>query len=277
MRPVHFLLVGDVAGRMSRDIAGSNRVTSAAVAIDADAADDLRLLVARRFKKWSQSNSTDAADMVDLLANSAAGVAVCSFEKSEPAWSKFWEDAKPLHDAIVREERRAASFVKPANAALFVVFNCAFTIAMAHAVATCRKQTSKDSFGLNLYERTVVCDSDLQGQENVDVFRYLWSESDSNQIRVNQLGMSLQTRAVHVASEEEEPLLLLADFAAGLGQSAHVPSPGRIAFPVGHAESQRLLAKLVSADKGAVFDQAFAFEYREMFGDAHDVVHPNLR
>lgn len=271
MNPVHFLLVGDLAGWLSRDTSGSERLTSAAVAIEAEAAEELRARVAERFRKWSRSTASDAKDMVDLLCGSAAAVAICSFVKAEPGWSEFWEAAKPLQDAIVRQDRRAAGFVKPANAALFVVFNFAFTIAMAHAVAKCRRNTIKDVRGLKVYERTVVCDSDLQGEENTDVFKYLWSESDENQLRVNELGISLRTRSVSVATEQSEPLLLLADFAAGLGQSAHVPNPGRIPFPVGHSDSQRLLAKLVASGKGAVIDQPFSFKYQEMFGNAHAV------
>ncbi len=244
-------------------------MTSAAVAIEASAADELRTRVARRFKKWGQSSASDSAEMVELICNSVAAVAICSFVKTEPGWTEFWEAAKPVHNAIVKEDRRAAGFVKPANAALFVVFNFAFTIAMAQAVAKCRTLTAKDSRGLNLYDRTVVIDSDLKGEENQDVFRYLWSESDNNQLRVNQLGMSLRTRSVIVSTEEDEPLLLLADFAAGLGQSANVQNPGRLPFPVGQTESQDLLAKLVACGKGAVIDQSFRFRYEEMFGDAH--------
>jgi hypothetical protein len=66
--------------------------------------------------------------------------------------------------------------------------------------------------------------------------------------------------------EESEPLLLLADFAAGLGQSAHVANPGRIPFPVNHEESKTLLARLVACSKGDVVDELFSFKYEEMFG-----------
>lgn len=269
MNPVHFLLFGDLSGRLSLDTSGSDRVTSAAVSIDADGADELRSRVGRRFVKWSESKPPDSADMIELLCSSACGVAICSFAKTEPSWSNFWAASKPLHEAIVREDRRAAGFVKPANAALFVLFNYAFTIAMARAVANCNRRTDKDERGLDLYDRTVVCDSDLQGDENREVFRYLWEQSDVNQPRVNELGMCLRTRSVAVATEQSEPLLLLADFAAGLGQSAHVPNPGRISFPVSHSESKALLARLVACGKGVVVDQPFAFKYEEMFGAAY--------
>lgn len=169
----------------------------------------------------------------------------------------------------MKQDRRAAGFVTPANAALFVVFNFAFTIAMVHAVGKCRTCTVKDSRGLNVFDRTVIIDSDLKGEENKEVFKYSWAESDDNQPRVNQLGMSLKTRSVSVSTEQEEPLLLLADFAAGLGQSANVRNPGAFPFPIGLSESKDLVAKLVASGKGTFIDQPFPFRYEEMFGDAH--------
>lgn len=244
-------------------------MTSAAVAIELEHADELRTVVSGRFKKWGASTLSDARDMVDLLCSSTAAVSVCSFRKAQPQWDEFWAAAKPLHDAIVKQDRQAAGFVKPANAALFAVFNIAFTIATAHAVYRSKRSTIRDPKGLKVYEQTLIYDSDLQGAENTDVCSYLWSESDANQLRVNQLGISIRTCSVSVSTEHDELLLLLADFAAGIGHSAHVSNPGRISFPVCNSDSRELLAKLEASGKVAVVDRPFDFRYEEMFGDAH--------
>jgi hypothetical protein len=140
---------------------------------------------------------------------------------------------------------------------------------MAHAVKLCQDPSEKDQRGLTVYERSVVCDSDIQGEENREVFTYLWSESDKNQALVNSLGISLVTTSVAVDTEQSEPLLLLADFAAGLGQSAHIPNPGRIPFPVNCRDSRKLLERLESSGKGVVIDRPFMFRYEDMFGSAH--------
>jgi hypothetical protein len=72
-----------------------------------------------------------------------------------------------------------------------------------------------DANGLSAVDLTIVCDSDIQGAENISVFEDLWTARMSKQSLLAQLGLARHTRSVQLATEQQEPLLLLADHLAG--------------------------------------------------------------
>ena len=145
--------------------------------------------------------------------------------KEPEAWNRFWKAAKPLQDAIVAQDRVPAGFIKPANVALFSLMGQAFALALAQAIKIARTTGLLDFRGKELIERTIVCDSDIQGDENIAVFKSFWERSDQNQPLMEKLGVRFITRSVNVMTEQDEPLLLLSDYAAGIAHSAFILPP----------------------------------------------------
>ena len=146
-------------------------MTAAAVAVHSANATVTRDQI-NKLPKWRDCTIEDAEAAVQLLAE-AASVAVVSMTKDPERWPEFWDAAKPLQDAIVAQDRRPAGFVKPANVALFALLASAYGVALAHAVKVSRGTAILDHHGLELIERTIVCDTDVQGEENLSAFRSL--------------------------------------------------------------------------------------------------------
>lgn len=262
-----FTFFADIAGQVSRDARGSDRVTAAAVAVPTADIESLRLYV-DGMSKWRDCTLEDAESMVVNLKRHTSAVAIVSITKEPDTWNLFWESAKPLHEAIVLQERTPAGFIKPANAVKFFVLGEAVAIALGHAARISSRSGIVDYCSRELIERTIVCDTDIQGDENISVFKNFWKQSDLHQPRIEKLGFRFVTRDVVVATEQQEPLLLLADYAAGIAHSALIPNSGRISLPVPHEPSKRLLSALDASGKLVVVAKPFDLKYEDMFGDA---------
>lgn len=257
----------DIAGQVSLDATGSNRITAAAVAIPSAEIVALRSRI-NGWPKWRDSTEEAAWLMVEFLKETASAVAVASITKGSDSWKRFWESAKPLHDAIVRQDHAPAGFIKPGNVIRFALLGESFAIALGHAVRIAHRPGIVDYHSHDIIERTIVCDSDVQGDENVSMFKDFWARSDINQPRIEGAGFRFITREVIVTTEQHEPLLLLADFVAGIAHSALIESPGRLPLPVPHEQSKKLLQTLHDSGKLVVTSKPFALEYDDIFGDA---------
>lgn len=258
----------DIAGQVSQDASGSDRVTAAAVAIPSADIESLRRYFVGR-SKWRDCTMEDAETMIVNLTRHASAVAIVSITKEPGAWNLFWESAKPLHEAIIRQKRPPAGFIKPANVVKFYILGEAFAIALGHAVRISGRSGIVDYRSRELIERTIVCDTDIQGDENISVFKSFWKESDLHQPRIEMLGFRFVTRDIVVATEQQEPLLLLADYAAGIAHSAFISNPGRIPLPVAHEASKELVSALDTSGKLVVTAKPFDLKYEDIFGDTH--------
>lgn len=242
-------------------------MTAAAVVVRAREADDVRAL-ASALPKWRDTDESAANRAIELLAKHAVAVGVSSMTKDSPAWHAFFVDAKPLQAAIVTQDRSPAGFVKPSNVATFALLGHAYAFATAHAIKIDRETHIVDIFGRDLIERTIVCDTDIKGEENLEAFRALWSKSDEHQPAMKSLGLRLLTKEVLVAAEEDEPLIRLADLAAGLAHCSLIANPGTIRMPLAHATAKRLMDRLRMIGKLLIDSKPFDITYQEIFGEA---------
>lgn len=244
-------------------------MTAAAVAIETQAAKRLRAALAQNFPKWRDCALEDAETVIDTLIREAAAVSAVTVYKDTEAWRKFWSDAEPLHKAILAQDRRVAGFAKPANVVMYWLFGQAFGLATAHAVKIGPNTIILDCRGRAVIERTVVCDSDVKGEENIEVFKNLWECHDRSQPRMERLGLRFYTRDVVVTTEHDEPLLLYADYLAGLVHAAFITDRGRIPLPLTLEESRSVLNRLSSTGKLALHLLDFDLVYADVFGEAY--------
>lgn len=254
-----YIIAADISGRPSLDTLGSDRITAAAVVVRAEQAEEVRGR-ASALPKWRDADEAVAAYAIELLARDCVAVGVASMTKDSSSWPAFFAAAKPLQAAIVAQDRATAGFVKPANVAVYALLCYAYALATAHAIKVDRVS--------GLIERTVVCDTDIKGKENLEAFRNFWARSDQHQPRMNSLGITIVTKGVTVTTEEDEPLLRLADLAAGLAHCALIADPGRIKMPLEQNGAKRLLDQLQATGKLAILSKQFDVRYEEIFGEA---------
>jgi hypothetical protein len=192
----------DISGRVTLDVTGNPRVTAAAIAFPSGQLESLAKRMPSHLPKWQASSYQEAEAAVNLLITEAMSVGIFSINKDTEAWKQFCEDAIPLQAAIVAQDRRPFGFAKPANVMIFSLIAGACAVATGHALRIGPKNRIIDYRGKDLIERTIVCDSDIGGEENLQVFRSLWEGSDGAQPLLEQAGFRLVTREVHVTTEQ---------------------------------------------------------------------------
>lgn len=266
-----FTFFTDIAGRLSQAVEGGPRVTAAAVVFPSAEVERIVTQLSVPLPKWRACTYDDASAAIDLLIAEGVSVGIFSVNKDTKAWKKFLVDSKPLHSAIVLQDRRPAGFVKPSNVLAFMLIGGACAIAAGHALKITPKNRITDYRGKALIERTVICDSDIGGEENLQVFRSFWERHDGSHPLIEKAGFRIVTRDVRVTTEQQEPLLLLADYAAGIAHAAWLTNPGRIRLPLSNEKAKELLAALNKSGKLAMETRDFDLTYQEVFGNVPEL------
>jgi hypothetical protein len=256
----------DIAGRVSIDTVGSARVTAAAIAVGTSDTSLLRSLIPPNMPKWQACRPSDAERAIELIASYAVSVGVMSINKDTATWLKFAEDGKILQDAIVLQSRRVAGWAKPSNLLAFHLLGGAYAIALGHGIRVGPRPHIVDSQGLQLIECSLICDTDISGDENLEVFKSFWDEQHRPHSQLAQYGVRVSHEEVHVTTEQLEPLLLLADYAAGISHAALLPAPGRLPLPLTYDQANVLLERLRDGGKLVVESLDFDISYEAIFG-----------
>jgi len=263
-------LFSDIAGRVALDTRGNPRVTAAAIAVATDTVSEIQSKLPSALPKWGKCNLSDAERVIDLLTSHAVSVGIFSINKDTAAWHQFAEDSKTLQRAFVAKLSPPAGWAKPTNLLTFCLLGGACAIAMGHGLRNARPGIV-DNNGLQMIECSVVCDSDISGEENLEVFQSFWQKRRAPTSRLAELGFELSYKTVRVATEQEEPLLLLADYAAGIAHASLLPSPGRLPLPLSHGQANELIAHLKQTGRVAIKNTEFNISFDEIFGQVMEL------
>lgn len=258
----------DIAGRASLDVLGSPRVTAAAIVFGSRNVDSVRHKLPNALPKWKDCTASDAEAVIDLVVKESIAVGVFSINKDTASWRELWKDAEPLQNAIIAQDKRPAGFVKPANVLVFYLIGASCAVGGGHALRIGPKNRIQNHRGLDLIDRTIICDSEVSGAENLQVFRHLWDRADGWQPRLEQAGIQMTTADVRVTSEEQEPLLLLADYVAGISHASLLSEPGRLKLPLSFSDAGDLINRIRGSGKLAFHSADFDLKYGDIFGDA---------
>jgi hypothetical protein len=260
-------ILGDIAGRVSIRTVGSPRVTGASVVIASTDEETVRAVLGPSTPKWRDCTTTDAARVVDLLLRHGIAVGAMSVNKDTDHWRAFAEDSQVLQDAIVNQSRSAAGWAKPSVVLSFILLSGSAAIATGLALRRTAGRRVSGADGLDPIERYLIFDTEVSGAESVEVFKAFWEPNRAPRSRLAQLGVRMTHADVQLLSEQDEPLLLLADYAAGLIHSTLLPDPGKLPMPVPHQEAKTLTRKLHDAGLLEVDNTNFDKSYDEIFGE----------
>jgi hypothetical protein len=259
-------ILADIAGRTMLSTAGSPKTVAGAVAVDTNRLQEARIEV-RGLPKWGRCQFEHAEHVVDYLASQAVAVSVVSVNRSTPQWLQFEQDAIVLQSAIVKQSRRVAGWVKAPNFLKFLLLGSACSVAIGHALGVDGRPRIVSATGRQLIECSAICDREVEGSENVEVFTSFWSDQRIPRSRLERLGIDMIAREVRVTTDDDEPALFLADYVAGLGLAASLEDPGRLPLPVDRVRASQLLGKLRARTKLAVREENFAHTHEDIYGD----------
>jgi hypothetical protein len=252
----------DIAGRPTRGTEGSPRVTAAAVVLPTANLDNVRSAIPADLPKWRSIDEATAAHVVDILRVHSVAISASTVNRDTAAWKQAIQDEEVLQSAFVKP----AGWAKLPVLLVYELLGRSAYRGLAHFLSRYRGQGIVNQDGLSLIECNVICDQEISGEENIEVFKSFW---DTSQIPVKSLasfGFKVTHPNVRLDSDDNEPLLRLADVAAGLIHSAHIPDPGRVSMPISHTMVKKLLMPLLSSRLLSVDAFDYDASYDQIFG-----------
>jgi hypothetical protein len=215
MTRVTFFL--DSAGRVTQSTAGHEWLTVVGLAIHTSDVEAVCRTLPTGTRKWSESSLSETWNTVNFALDQAVAVIVLQLHKKQPMWREFWRDGANYHHRMSSKERSRVGFVKPSTVIRYATFgDCSGPL-----LAECLKREGPailDSQGRNIIELAVVLDSDIQGDENQDTFKFLWETYAAKSDLLRNLNVGLVLDKVEFRTEQQDPVLLLPDHIAGCMQ-----------------------------------------------------------
>jgi hypothetical protein len=258
----------DIAGQRTRKVKDSPRVTAVAVALPTSELNEIRALLPSNLSKWKTITEPMARNVVALLASRSVAIAAATVNCDTTAWQKALVDEDILHSEIATQSRAKAGWAKLPLVLAYQLLHRACNLALTHFLRQNQSPKIVGYDGLATIECSVICDKEFDGKEDIDVFTSFWNDENIPAKKLAALGFRIHHPEVTLSAEQDERLLLLADIAAGLVHSAHIPVPGRVPMPLSFSVANQLLMplKLRSMLDIDAFD--FETDYDQIFGIA---------
>jgi hypothetical protein len=260
-----YTLFLDVAGRVAKETRGYEYVTCAGVAIESSAVPGARASLRGSLPKWKNSEDADLIHIAEFIAEHAVMALALRAEKCEPFWSDNWRDADDYCQYLSTRTKKPAGFAKAAQFVRYMLFGECSGRLVGECVRSGGTPRILDQNGRGIVEVSAVCDSDIQGADNIAAFHFLWEMfAKSPQRLLAGKGLRVSVRSSALSTEEEEPLLLCSDHLAGLFHSEVVPQ-AKPAAVCGEfiAEAIRIVGE---AGKVVLVEKCFDIPYREIYG-----------
>ncbi|WP_228896374.1 hypothetical protein [Acidovorax sp. Leaf73] len=267
------MLLVDIAGQFHRN--GANlAVTTGGVAIAADRADYVRSLLPPGLPKWGQCTFAQAKEVGRIVARECLAVGAVTRDLATLAWQKFWEDSAAHEHMLNRLQGGKAGLLKAANIARTMALLDGAVIASGHAAYLSKAIERAQAHGPITISQTLIFDDELGG-ESRESFMELWNGARP-QFRTQTVGVTFKTCDVRMTTEEDEPLLMLPDYVAGLHHCVQLADAGPNTFPLTASQASECLASMRSR-KLKIVKNSFDLDYRSMFGDAIAAAESEMR
>lgn len=255
----------DVSGRVSHSTEGHECATIGGFSIETGKIDISRENLPKNLPKWKNATISEVKKISEYICKNAIYVTAVCLDKNTKEWPLFWDDAETCHQKLASASKMRTGYVKAANVIRYWLFGQCAASLLAETIKKNGSPTILDSHGLGLVEVDIVCDSDIQGIDNIDAFKACWGQFEKSQEKTKQLGLRILLKDVKIVTEQDEPLILIADYVAGICNALF--GSGKIAAPAGlnldNAKAE--LDKIKDAGKIGVIGNKFNLDYKEIF------------
>jgi hypothetical protein len=172
-----FTIYLDIAGRITREIAVNRYVTVAGVAISTERVRELREKIPEDLPKWRDCSDSDAQQITNLIIEESVAALVLRVRKSPNEWEEFWNQADDFHHKAATAEKRKIGYIKAATVIKYSLFLDCSALVLAEAVKAAGSPLVLDPNGLGIVDSTIICDTDIQGKESLEVFESMSERS----------------------------------------------------------------------------------------------------
>lgn len=259
-------IFADIAGSVRRDVRGGIRMTAAAVAIRATDATAIRENLVGT-PKWAESTPSNVAHAACVLSDRTVGMAVLSIRKDTEAWQTLWNDFDKFRRVLNQGNGGVPGFAMLGNLVPVYLLLQVIGMAQGHAIGIGSAPSSVDSQGRRLFQIDVICDSDIQGAENIELFKEHFRDEHQPTKALGELGVRINMGSVEVRTEQQEPLLLMPDYLAGIAHAALTENTGRLQFPLPGNQAMEIFVGMRRTGKLVIADEPFDLTFDTLFGE----------
>lgn len=259
--------VSDIAGQVSENALNADKLTVASICLPSGSLRRVRSLIPAGLPKWRNSNDDRIAAVTDLLLKESWSVVAGSLDKRDARWSVFWRDSREIHATTAPLAGGSIAFLKAGTLIKMLLLGQAHTLAMAHSVKIGTLPRITDWKGRLKISECVIFDDEIQGDENRDALAGAWRSMNEHQPQTKSLGIYHEATSLTLTSEESEPLLLLADYAAGIVHAMNSNANTIERSAVSRQATLRAHERLRASAKFHEFDVHFPASYFEIFPD----------
>lgn len=224
-------IVADISSRIAQERRNANTITAAAICLPSGALSHIRKRLPVDLPKWRNADNATVELVSEVVLREALGVGVYSIEKSDDTWDRFWADASSLNAQL----RGKISLVRAAYQIKCLMFVQATALACASAIKAGNvARVPRGKHWISTRE-SLIFDKEIDGVDNIEVFKSIWQRQNDRTQLAEQFGIRRSVEDVRLATEQEERLLVLPDYIAGIAH-AHI------------SRANVLAASLVSVD-----------------------------
>lgn len=259
--------VSDIAGQVTESALNADKLTVASICFPSGCLKRVRSMIPAGLPKWRNTDDDRVAAVVKLLLKEAWAIAAGSFDKQDARWSDFWRDSREIHAKTAPLAGGPIAFLKAGTLIKMILLGQAHTLAVAHSVKEGTLPRITDRRGrLNISE-FVIFDDEIQGEENRDALFGAWRSMNENQPKLNSLGIFHETTSLELTSEQSEPLLLFADYVAGIIHAVNSRADTISRSAVSREATVRAHECIRANKKFHEFEVHFPASYYEIFPD----------
>lgn len=228
--------VSDIAGQVTAGSSHADQVSCAAVYLPSGALTHIRRRIPNNLPKWRDATDRDVKLVVRLLRAECLSIGVGSIDKTTDKWRQFWEDAHDAHSKAASTVGASIGYMKAATFIKFFLFGCAASAGLGHGINKRHIHVPMRPGSMFEVEEDLILDNEIQGEDNRDALVTAWRSINANQPLTRLMGISRVAKTLSLKTEQTEPLLLLADYVAGLQQversTANVLSKSKVSKSV---------------------------------------------
>lgn len=205
----------DIAGRVTKETKVDSYFTVAGVIFSASNERRLRATLRSNLPKWRNATPESLSLVADYLSKYSQGCTVVRIEKKQPAWGKFWEKGSDEHRYLTHTLNEKVGFARPGIVLKCWAFRVCAAIGLGLHIRHYGRPELLDQYGRSMLRLQIICDSDIQGNENREIFEEHWQKWSRITWLIRGLDIKPYIDRVEFRTEEDDPILYLPDYLSG--------------------------------------------------------------
>jgi hypothetical protein len=205
----------DISGRVTKASKYNDYFSVGGIIIPTIQEDRAKKVLSVDLPKWKNATADSLSIIEKAIKDFHIDCTVVTFNKSSSAYEKFCNDGDVQHQKMASFVKGKVGFAKPGTVMRYLAFGRCSAVSVGTYLRVKGRPTILDPKGFSILYLKVVCDSDIQGEENQKAFVECWKRWGNNSKLQNNLQIKPYIKSVEFKTEQEEPLILIPDYIAG--------------------------------------------------------------